>query len=201
MTAPPHTARWADDLIRDVWPPDGPPLTASRRQAVLAIARLETGFGKHNHGRDDVWNFGNLMCGKRPDGDDCGDDCYVGAGGKSMADRSCWRKFASPEAGMAALVKLCLGKSAIAAVLDSGSAAAVAHGMKLAGYYAEPETVYSPRLVACADSNAKALHEPNALAGAGPTPSRSGSSSSGLAFALAAGLAVLAFFPRGARWA
>lgn len=200
MTAAPYTARWADDLIRDVWPADAPPLTASRRQAVLAVARLETGFGKHNHGRDDVWNFGNLQCGKRPDGDDCGDDCYVGAGGKSMADRSCWRRFASPEAGMRALVALLLKKQAIAAVLDSGSAAAVAHGMKLAGYYAEPEAVYSPRLIACAESNAKALGEPNALAGAGVPSSTAGGTSGGLGLALllAAGALVIV---KGARWA
>jgi hypothetical protein len=153
--------QWARGVLERAWP-EGPTLQAL--QIVQAVGRFEGGYG---HANDPAWagsnNWGAIQCGHGPP---CGVDCFEHA--DTHADgtpyTTCFRRYPSAIDGARGLVHELLRRPAVAGVIDSGNATAVANAMHASKYFEATASSYAKNLFRNAQAIALALGEPLAVA-------------------------------------
>jgi hypothetical protein len=165
-------------------------LTAPALQAAQSIAHLEAGGGYGVAGSaDPVWqgsnNWGAIKCSSGTGRPPCPEGCFEHADRdeNGQAGIYCFRSYATPDDGAAALLHELLRRPRVAAVLASGSATAIALAMKAPpAYMGLSATAYARLIADRAKLVAKSLGEPLYVTLAGPSSNASAGDVVSLAF-------------------
>jgi hypothetical protein len=156
---------WARAFLLRAWNRYGTPLPPAV-QAVQAIAHVESGGGYGAEGTSDpIWqgsnNWGAIKCPLQSQ--PCGEGCFshVDTDANGQAGNYCFRKYDSPADGAAGLLFELMRRPAVARVLASGNATAIANAMKQPpAYMALPAASYGRLIAQRARVVAKNLNEP-----------------------------------------
>jgi hypothetical protein len=156
--------QWARTVLIHAWRDFGAP-SPGMLQAVQAIARHESGAG-YGDGMGGANNWGSIHCVSGPP---CGDDCveHTDTNAKGEPYTTCFRRYATPEAGARDLIRELLRRPAVRAVLGTGEPVAIATAMRATGYFEAPIATYAAAILRNAKAIAKATGEP-LLMGHGP---------------------------------
>lgn len=148
--------QWARGVLERAYPEAA---SLQALQMIQAVGRFE---GHYGHADDPAWagsnNWGAIQCLHGPP---CGNDCFehkdTHADGTAYV--ACFRKYPSAIDGAKGLVHELLRRKAVADVINTGSATAVANAMRATGYFEAPAANYAKNLYRNAQAIATALGE------------------------------------------